>query len=158
MKRRFVLAFGIGAAMAPAAGAQSASCPGGLPLSPAQVTQDACQKAVDIFQYMAPQLGGAITGGNATLGQGGALGGIGHFSIGVRVNAVQGSVPQVNDASATPVFTGAAKTNYATKDTPVPMPTADAALGVFGGIPLGVTNILAVDVLASATYIPKEIG
>ena len=54
-----------------------------------RASQDACQKAIDLFQYMAPQLGAAITGGNATLGQGGSLGGLGHFSAGLRINAVQ---------------------------------------------------------------------
>src|SRR5690348_4596989 len=111
------------------------------------VTQDACQKAIDIYQYLAPQLGTAITGGNATLGQGGALGGLGHFSLGVRVNAVQGTIPQVNDAAATPVLTGARATAYPTKDAPVPMPTVDAALGVFKGIPLALTNVGGIDVL-----------
>src|SRR5687768_18526669 len=79
-------------------------CPPGTANSfgvPDQTTaaQDACQKAIDLFQYMAPQLGVAITGGNATLGQGGTLGGLGHFSIGLRINAVQGRLPQVNNAS-----------------------------------------------------------
>ncbi|HZF73263.1 MAG TPA: hypothetical protein VEZ51_07515, partial [Gemmatimonadaceae bacterium] len=41
----------------------------------ARASQDACQKAIDLFKYMAPQLGTAIAGGNPTLGQGGNLGG-----------------------------------------------------------------------------------
>ena len=49
-----------------------------------QPDQSACrtpaQQAVDVFQFMAPQLGLALAGGNATLGQGGALGGFGHFA------------------------------------------------------------------------------
>ena len=62
------------------------------------VAADACQQAVDFFRYMAPQLGTAQMGGNTTLAQGGTLGGrrlglIPHFAVGVRVNAVQGSVP-----------------------------------------------------------------
>ena len=135
--------------------AQSSQCPSGLPLSVAQVTQDACQKAVDLFQYMAPQLGGAITGGNATLGQGGSLGGLGHFSVGVRVNVLAGSIPQINDASAQPVFTGARSTAFRTSDTPFPMPTADAAIGIFAGLPLGLTNVGGIDLLVSASYIPN---
>ena len=70
----------------------SASCPGGAIGSPEQVTQDACQKAIDLFDYMAPQLGTVIAGGNATLGQGGTLGGFPHFAIGLRVNALMGSI------------------------------------------------------------------
>src|SRR5262249_33847832 len=118
-------------------------------------TQDACQKTVDIFQYMAPQLGGAITGGNATLGQGGALGGLGHFTIGIRLNAIQGSVPKITEAAVIPLPTGARASVYNTSDIPLPMPVADAAVGVFSGVPLGLTNILGVDLLASASYIPN---
>ena len=65
----------------------------------ARASQDACQKAIDLFKYMAPQLGTSITGGNATLGQGGSLGGLGHFSVGLRVNAVQGSLPQIQNVT-----------------------------------------------------------
>ena len=31
------------------------------------ITQDACQKSIDIFQFMAPQLGVVMAGGNATM-------------------------------------------------------------------------------------------
>src|SRR5687768_2682749 len=64
------------------------------------VAQDACQKAIDIFAFMTPQLGIGLVGGNATLGTGGALGGIGRFSIGVRGNAIRGRMPQVTDVDA----------------------------------------------------------
>jgi hypothetical protein len=128
--------------------AQANSCAVGL-------TQDACQKAVDVFQYLAPQLGSAITGGNATLGQGGSLGGIGHFSLGLRVNAVRGSIPQIDDAAAAPVLTGARSTPYRTEDYPVPMQTDDAAVGIFRGLPVGLTNVGGIDLLVSASYIPK---
>jgi hypothetical protein len=149
MKKSFVLATALVAGGAwSSAFAQANSCAIGL-------TQDACQKAVDLYQYVAPQLGTAITGGNATLGQGGALGGLGHFSIGLRVNALAGSIPQVNDASAAPVLTGARATAYKTKDVPIPMPTVDGALGIFKGLPLGLTNVGGIDLLVSASYIPK---
>jgi hypothetical protein len=130
----------------------SNSCPSGGPV--ALATQDACQKAVDVFQYVAPQLGGAITGGNATLGQGGSLGGLGHFTVGVRVNAVRGSLPKVNTTSVQPVITGARSSAFPTSDTFVPVPVADAAIGVFKGFPLGVTNVGGIDVLGSASFIP----
>src|SRR5688572_1308311 len=87
-------------------------CPPGTVSGPlntpdqARATQDACQKAIDLFQYMAPQLSIAITGGNATLGQGSTLGGLGHFSVGVRINAVMGSLPQM----VTPSVNGAQST------------------------------------------------
>src|ERR1700682_4393069 len=113
-----------------------------------RASQDACQNAIDLFQYMAPQLGAAITGGNATLGQGGSLGGLGHFSAGLRVNALQGSVPQVQNV--TPSVNGATSSAYDTKTQILPMPTADLAIGVFKGLPLAITNVGGGDVLVSA--------
>lgn len=119
----------------------------------ARASQDACQKAIDLFQYMAPQLGTSITGGNATLGQGGNLGGLGHFSVGLRVNAVEGSIPQVQNV--TPAVTGATSTQFETKTQILPMPTADLAIGVFKGLPLAITNVGGVDLLVSAAYLPE---
>ena len=119
-----------------------------------RAAQDACQKAIDLFQYMAPQLGIAITGGNATLGQGSTLGGLGHFSVGVRVNAVRGSLP----AMVTPSVYGAQRTAYETKDQIIGLPTADLAIGLFKGIPLALTNVGGVDLLVSASYLPEFDG
>src|SRR3954471_4632296 len=121
-----------------------------------RASQDACQKAIDLFQYLAPQLGTAITGGNATLGQGGNLGGLGHFSLGFRVNAVQGSLPQVQNV--TPAVTGATSTQFETKSQLIPMPTADLAIGIFKGLPLAITNVGGVDLLVSAAYLPEFNG
>ncbi len=118
-----------------------------------RASQDACQKAIDLFKYLAPQLGTSIAGGNPTLGQGGNLGGLGHFSAGLRVNVLQGSLPQVQNV--TPQVTGATSTQFDTKDQYVPMPTADLAVGVFKGIPLALTNVGGVDVLVSAAYVPE---
>lgn len=115
--------------------------------------QDACQKAIDLFNYMAPQLGISITGGNATLGRGGTLGGLGHFSVGLRVNAVQGSIPQVQNV--TPAVTGAVSSRYDTKSQIIGLPTADLAIGVFKGLPLAITNVGGVDLLVSASYLPE---
>jgi hypothetical protein len=116
------------------------------------VVQDACQKAVDIFAFMAPQLGVGLVGGNATLGTGGTLGGPGRFSIGVRGNGLRGRLPQVGDVS--PAVTGAQQSDYGIDDQIVGLPAVEGALGLFGGIPLGVTHALALDALVSATYVP----
>lgn len=117
--------------------------------------QDGCQLAVDVFQYMAPQLGAAIAGGNATLGQGGTLGGFGHFSLGVRANVVDGSVPQIDQISPS-AFGIQAPRQLPTKDNqPLPMPVVDAAVGIFKGFPLGVTNVGGVDALVNVAYIPS---
>jgi hypothetical protein len=128
----------------------------------ATVTQDACQKAVDLFQYMAPQLGTMIAGGNATLGQGGTLGGFStfpfphpKFSIGFRVNALQGSLPDVESAAATPVPGAAQSSMIPVKDQVLPAPAADVAIGLFKGLPLGLTNVGGVDLLLSAMYLPE---
>jgi len=151
--------FGAGATTAAAQNALvSSQCPAGTTNSfgvPDQqrATQDACQKAIDLFQYLAPQLGTALAGGNATLGQGGGLGGPGHFSLGLRVNVVKGSLPQFN-SSTTPAVTGAVRTTYPTKDRIIPMPVADLSVGLFGGIPLGVTNVGSFDAIVSASYLP----
>ena len=120
-----------------------------------RASQDACQKAIDLFQYLVPQLGTSITGGNATLGQGGSLGGLGHFSAGLRINAVQGSLPQVQNSNVTPSVTGAVSSRYDTKTQILPMPTADLAIGIFKGLPLAITNVGGVDLLVSAAYVPE---
>ncbi|MCR4341755.1 MAG: hypothetical protein NUW01_17905 [Gemmatimonadaceae bacterium] len=118
-----------------------------------RATQDACQKAIDLFRYMAPQLGTALAGGAPTLGQGGPTGGLGHFSLGVRVNAVMGDLPQIQDVPLS--VQGAQRSTYPTKSQFIPMPTADLALGLFGGLPLGLTSIGGLDLLVSASYLPE---
>jgi hypothetical protein len=161
MKGRLLISLAAMALVATSASAQGIDtqrCPPGtvnglgVP-DQARASQDACQKAIDLFQYMAPQLGTSITGGNATLGQGSSLGGLGHFSVGLRVNAVQGSLPQVQNV--TPAVTGATSTKFDTKTQIIPMPTADLAVGIFKGIPLAITNVGGVDLLVSAAYLPE---
>ena len=163
MKARLFISFAAIALAATSAGAQGVDtqrCPpgnvgAGIP-DQTRASQDACQKSIDLFQYMAPQLGTAITGGNATLGQGGSLGGLGHFSVGLRINAVQGSLPQIQNV--TPAVTGATSTNFDTKTQFIPMPTADLAIGIFKGLPLAITNVGGIDLLVSAAYLPEFDG
>jgi hypothetical protein len=118
-----------------------------------RVAQDACQQAYDVYQFMAPQLGLAIVGGNATLGQASTLGGLGHFSLGVRGNAFKGDLPDVaaftqRQSGATPAVTLPTKTQF------VGLPAADLAIGLSGGLPLALTNVGGIDLLLSATYVP----
>jgi len=160
--RLFVLfaAMALAATSANAQGVDTQRCPPGnvgaaIP-DQTRASQDACQKAIDLFQYMAPQLGVSITGGNATLGQGGSLGGLGHFTVGLRINAVQGSLPQVQNV--TPSATGAVSTQFATKTQIIPMPTVDASIGIFKGLPLAITNVGGIDLLVSAAYLPEFNG
>lgn len=152
-------AMALAATSASAQGIDTQSCPPGtvnglgVP-DQARASQDACQKAIDLFKYLAPQLGTSIAGGNATLGQAGSLGGLGHFSLGLRVNAVQGSLPQIQNI--TPSVTGATNTPpIDTKTQLFPMPTADLAIGIFKGLPLAITNVGGVDLLVSASYVPE---
>jgi hypothetical protein len=163
MKGRLLVSFAALALAATSASAQvdTQRCPPGtvsglgIP-DQARASQDACQKSIDLFKYMAPQLGTSITGGNATLGQGSSLGGLGHFSVGIRVNGVQGSLPQIQNV--TPSVTGAQSTEFDTKTQIIPMPTADLAIGIFKGIPLALTNVGGVDLLVSAAYLPEFDG
>lgn len=119
-----------------------------------RVAQDACQQAYDLYQFMSPQLGLALAGGNATIGQGSVLGGLGHFSVGLRGNVFSGLLPDVakftqRTGGATPAQTLPTKTQV------VGLPTADAAIGIFKGIPLALTNVGGVDALVSAMYVPS---
>ncbi len=156
----FVIAASLaGATSLSAQGVDTKNCPPGTTNTfgvpdQTRATQDACQKAIDLFQYMAPQLGIAVTGGNATLGQGGTLGGPGHFSFGLRVNALRGDLPQF-DNSVTPGVTGATSSTYKTKSQVIGLPSADLALGIFEGVPLGFTNVGGLDLLLSASYLPE---
>lgn len=148
-----IAAGAIAPVLAPAAHAQTAnSCPGGAATSPDQIRQDACQKALDLFAFMAPQLGASITGGNTILGSGGALGGLGHFSVGLRANVIRGQLPQTD--GVTLGIQGRQASDFAPKSQVLGLPSAEAAVGLFKGIPLGLTNILGVDVLLSAFYVP----
>jgi hypothetical protein len=160
MKKTVVMA-GVGLALSAsgmlAQGLAESKCPLGsvspigIP-SQERVAQDACQQAYDLYQFMAPQLGIGLAGGNATIGQGSVLGGLGHFSIGVRGNVFSGMLPQVD--KFTQSTNGAKQNTLPTKDQVLGLPTADAAIGLFKGLPLALTNILGVDALVSAAYVP----
>jgi hypothetical protein len=158
MKARLFVVFAVSALAATSIEAQGIDtnrCP--ATTNTQRIAQDACQKAIDLFQYVAPQLGTSITGGNATLGQGGNLGGLGHFSVGLRVNGVWGTLPQIQDIT---LATGGATNSPAidTKTQIIPMPTADLSIGIFKGLPLALTNVGGVDLLVSAAYLPEFDG
>jgi hypothetical protein len=142
--------------------AQATDCPAGVAtaITPAQIGQnasrDVCLRAKDVFALMAPQLGTAITGGNAVLGQGGTLGGLGHFTIEARVTSVlNGALPDIPKWSGLATTSEPSSTELETKKSPVPMPVIDGAIGVFKGLPLGLTNVGGIDLLGSVTYIPN---
>lgn len=117
-----------------------------------RATQDACQKALDLFSFLAPQLGVAIAGGNAASGEHSSLHGPGHFSLGVRANVLSARIPRITQHD--PVITGAAASDYDTDSHVVGVPTLDAAVGVYRGIPIGGTNTMGLDLLVNLSYIP----
>jgi hypothetical protein len=117
-----------------------------------RATQDACQKALDLFGFLAPQLGVAIAGGNAASGEHSSLRGPGHFSLGIRANLLSARLPRITQHE--PVITGAVASDYDTESQIVGVPTLDGALGLYRGIPIGGTNTLGLDLLVNVSYIP----
>ena len=118
-----------------------------------RVTQDACQKALDLFQFMAPQLGATLTAGNAVIGEHSTLRGLGHFSIGLRANAMEAALPRVDQR--TPALTGVTSSDYAVEKQWIAAPVVDAAVGLFRGFPLAGTYALGLDALVNVSYIPS---
>ncbi|HEY2163963.1 MAG TPA: hypothetical protein VGH04_08235 [Gemmatimonadaceae bacterium] len=129
-------------------------CVGGPPGSAALIAQDACQQAYDVYQLIAPQLGLALAGGNATAGTGSVLGGLGHFSVGIRANVFDGLFPNTDNGGFPVSTSGAQRRTLPTKGQWFGAPTADAAIGLYKGVPLALTNVLGVDALVSAEYVP----
>jgi hypothetical protein len=121
---------------------------GAVPLA----TQDACQKAIDLFRFMAPQLGIAVIGGNPVLGSSGSLGGFGRVSLGVRANSVSGRLPLASRVAV--AHTGAVSSDYALEGQSIGLPVMDLAVGLFAGITLPGTRGLALDALVNAGWIP----
>ncbi len=106
---------------------------------------DVCRKAADIFSLVVPQVGVALAGGNSILGEGGTLGGWGKRSVTLRVSAVDGTMPK-NIVPLT-LTRGETADDFGAARTPVPMASVDGAVGLFSGIPLGLTNAFGIDAL-----------
>jgi hypothetical protein len=154
--RVFLASVVLACTAAPAVMAQSAidsRCTDPTLVGSSNEGQDACQKALDLLNYMTPQLGALIAGGNATIGQGGTLGGLGHFALSVRANAMRASLPDIDGAGVN--YGSAQRSNYVTEAQWAALPVVDAAFGLFKGIPLPLTNVLGVDVLVNVSYLPE---
>jgi hypothetical protein len=148
-----VVAFAFGAAAALPAQSIDPHCSDPAIVGVAHQGGDACQKVADLFNYMNMQLGTWVAGGNPTLGQGGTLGGLGHFSVGVRANVMKATIPNVDQIQVQP---GApVSTNIPSSDKWVGLPAADVAIGLFKGFPIGLTNIGGIDALVSVSYLPS---
>lgn len=147
--RRVLIASAVALAVAVVpAGAQgrAATCAPGS-------TADACEKATDLFNYMMPQLGTALVGGSHTLGVGSTLGGFPRFALALRGNAVRGDLPDVSDMSVS-VVGAAPRDNVATSSQFIGLPGIDFALGIWKGLPVGVSHMGGIDLIGSVTYVP----
>ena len=118
------------------------------------VAQDACQKSIDLFHYLAPEIGVILAGGNATQGLASTVGGLGHFSVGVRGNGLDMSLPQVD--RVTPNTRGARQDLYPVEQKLLGGATADLAVGVLKGF--STSGFGSADVLVSATWLPSYNG
>ncbi|HRN53932.1 MAG TPA: hypothetical protein PK788_10575 [Gemmatimonadaceae bacterium] len=148
MRRILVASFAVAALTVSAPASVAAQgCTTGAPEA-----NEACATGRDLLLYMAPQLGTSLVGGSHTLGIGTNLGGLFHFAIALRANAVMGSLPDIDNvgANSTPV-----SQNYAVKDQYLGLPTVDFALGLTKGFNLGVTRIGGIDLIGGATYVPE---
>lgn len=146
MKLRLIIAGAMAAGIAVPAYAQTSACAAGP-------TQDACQKATDLLNFMTPQLSTALASGNPTLGQGGALGGFGHFSIDIRGSAVNGMLPQASSVGFSPL--GARHSTFTSKNQYIPAVSLDAGIGLWRGYSLGVTHVGGLDAIVTMTYLPN---
>jgi len=115
-----------------------------------------CFAAVDLVNFMSPQLATTIAGGSSTLGQSGALGGLGRFALSLRGTAIMsGTFPEI-DASA--FRTDGQPASYTTKSQLVPGGGVDAAIGIWKGVNMGASRIGGIDLLVSALYMPDIEG
>jgi hypothetical protein len=130
------------------------ACRNGSPANADSVTSNARMQARDLFQYLAPQIAQSLVGGAATLGQTSTAGGLGHFSVGIKGTVLAGSLPDVSKFPQ--CYTNAQNnTPLPTNSQVLGLPSADAAIGLYGGFPLALTNVGGLDLLVSASYIPE---
>ena len=130
------------------AGAQQ--CGGSL------TARDACRKAVDLVNFVSPQFAEALSGGNAMIAQGGSLGGFGKFAVAIRSTQVMGSIPKISDQGFSTA--GESRTVYSTTSQLIPALAVDGALGIWRGLPVGLTHIGGLDGLVSVTYMSAVDG
>jgi hypothetical protein len=149
----------LAASLAGAAPAQSqgtsgtcrvAAAPSGTPSGVIDAT-GICQTARDLFAFVSPQVGVAVSGGNPLPGDAGSLGGFGTRALSLRVVGVEGWLPR----NRVPLDFGNRAGDFGAARTIVPVPAADLALGLFPGVPFGLTNVGGVDLLLGATILPS---
>src|SRR5256885_10630771 len=92
-----VLVMIVGAAPLPAQEPQCASTK--------KFLQASCQAAVDGIRAFYPLAGMVVTGGNPVIGTARSLGGLGHFALTARGNAIKAALPDPTATNQTPVAT-----------------------------------------------------
>jgi hypothetical protein len=110
-----------------------------------QNARQTCDAALDVTRAFHPLAGLLVSGGNAVLGTGSSMGGLGKFAFTLRANAVNVVVPDLNVDANNNV--GASRKGL------VPAPLLEGAIGIFKGLPGG---SLAVDLLGAAQLVPNE--
>lgn len=118
------------------------------------VEQDACQKSIDLFNFLAPQLGALVAGGSTELGHAGTLGGLGHAGLALRANVLGGGrLPDVGNVGLS--YAGAQRTSFGVNAQALALPALDAGIGLFSGVPVGLTRVGGLDLLLSGAYVPS---
>ncbi len=107
--------------------------------------QAACNTMVDATKAFHPLAGMIVSGGNPVIGTAGTLGGFGHLSATLRVNAIKASLPNPDSAARNPV--------PSSFDGYFPAPVIEAAVGLYGGQRNG---LLSIDALTNATLLPTS--
>jgi hypothetical protein len=105
--------------------------------------QAACNTMVDATKAFHPLAGMILSGGNPVLGSAATLGGFGHVSATIRINAIKASLPNPDSAAQNPV--------PSSFDGYLPAPVIEAAIGLYRGQGGG---LLSIDGLASAVLLP----
>ncbi|HYV97932.1 MAG TPA: hypothetical protein VE967_10790 [Gemmatimonadaceae bacterium] len=114
---------------------------------------DGCQKALDMYTFLMPQIGLGLAGGNPTLGSGVVLGKLGHFNLGVRATAFsKGGLPKFDNVNINE--NQRVSSTIPVKESWFGGGGADAAIGLFRGFQVGVTHVGALDALVSIMYLP----
>lgn len=116
---------------------------------------DACRRAEELGYLVAVQLGDMTAGGNAILGQSGALHAAGKMSVAVRGVGIRRETPRLRDV--------AIRQDSVLGVTTFPMKTGtagsfaiDLAVGGLSGFKVRDTRVGAVDVLGSLSLTPTQ--
>ncbi len=107
--------------------------------------QAACNTMVDATKAFHPLAGMIVSGGNPVLGTASTLGGFGHLSASLRVNAIKASLPNPDSAAQNPV--------PSSFDGYLPAPVLEAAVGLYRGTAAG---LLSIDALGCAVLLPAS--